>query len=119
MVRRGFTLVAVLVAVVILGIGVLGAMATTTLAARHLREAHARQAAVRVASMVLDSLVQHPSPVAGERSEGPHRLRWTVESAGPASAVDLVVEYADGTRHHALHFEALHLAPLPVLEVER
>jgi prepilin-type N-terminal cleavage/methylation domain-containing protein len=108
--RGGFTLVEVIVALPILAVGVLGAAATFALAARLLREAEARSGAVGVAGSTLDSLLLAPRPLPGERHEGRYHLRWSTRPAGGATAVELEVEYQDGSASRQLRFEAIHAA---------
>lgn len=108
--RGGFTLLEVIVSLPILAVGVLGAAATFALAARLLREAEARSGAVGGAGSVLDSLLLTPQPAPGERSEGRYHLSWSTHPLGGATAVELEVEYHDGTAARLLRFTAVHAA---------
>lgn len=113
MVRRGFTLVEVVVALVVLGAGVLGVVGGALLAARALREAEAVEGAVELAGSVLDSLVQLPAVGAGERDVGRYRASWAPrEGRGGAAVIELVVEYDGGAARRRLVFGVWHLPPL-------
>lgn len=115
MVRAGFTLVEVVVAVVVLSIGVLGTVAVGQLGSRLVREAHAAERAIAGAALVLDSLTQRGAPAAGERTLHGQHLRWTTRPEGGTVVIELVVEYGDGTARRRLVFGTRHIAAPPRL----
>lgn len=110
--RSGFTLVEVIVAIVVLGVGVLGVAATASLAARVLRQAEADEGAATAAAALLDSLLSRGVPAAGERVDGPYRLRWTTTASDTAAAeVRLTVEYRAAGTPRRLLLHALAVPP--------
>lgn len=111
--RPGFTLVEAIVALNLLALGLLGAAATQSLAARLLREAEARAGALNLAEAVLDSLLAVPTPTAGERHERRYRAHWSSAPRSVLTAIELEVEYHDGTALRRLRFDLLHAPPLP------
>lgn len=112
MVKPGFSLVEVIVAIALFGMGALGAAATLGLALRKQREADAHAEAVALAGEVLDSLALVPVAGAGERTVGRHALRWATRGEAGAATVELIVTFHDGTAPRELHFTLAH-APLP------
>lgn len=97
--RRGFTLVEVLVAVVVLEVGILGVVGTLVLSAQILRQAREWEAATAVMEAVYDSLRGSPSGGAGERDLAQGVVRWSRGGEGT-----LVVEYVrEGWGQAAVH----------------
>lgn len=80
--RRGYTLLEVVAALLLLEVAVLGAVGTLTIAAHVLGEAEQLEHAVLAAEGVLDSLAGVASPVAGSRAFAGGELSWTVDSVG-------------------------------------
>lgn len=113
--RPGLTLVEAIVALTLFALGLLGAAATQSLAARLLREAEARAGALTLAEAVLDSLLAVPTPTAGERHERRYRAHWSSAPRSALTAIELEVEYHDGTALRRLRFDLLHAPPLPRL----
>lgn len=90
--RRGFTLVEVVVALLVVEVGLLGVVGLLVSAQRTLAEAVRREIGVTEVGRVLDSLAAAPGEGAGFRDTAAGTLRWWV---GPAGVVRL--ELAGGT----------------------
>jgi prepilin-type N-terminal cleavage/methylation domain-containing protein len=88
--RRGFTLVEVLVALVVLEVGLLGVVGTLWLAAVTMSRAERTERGVAEVERVYDSLAAAELPGSGTREGVGGTLRWEV--AGRA----VHVEYATG-----------------------
>ena len=110
--RRGFSLVEVVVALCLLSVGLLAAAATGNLAASWMRRAEAEQDAVTMASQVMDSLLAEADVASGELVAGRIALRWTAAGAGGLTRIDLAVTYPDGQALRTLEFATLQ-APMP------
>jgi prepilin-type N-terminal cleavage/methylation domain-containing protein len=92
--RRGFTLLEVVVALVLLEVGVLGAVGTLAVASRTLAQAQRLERTVLEAEGVLDSLAGAADAASGARAFAGGALEWTVDGAG---WVELVGSGPDGT----------------------
>jgi prepilin-type N-terminal cleavage/methylation domain-containing protein len=92
--RKGFSLVEVTVAMLLLSLGMLGVAATGLLAARTLREAEAREAMVERAGSVLDSLVAHGGSGTGRIDDVRFQLEWSAS----ATSVEVRTVMPDGSR---------------------
>jgi prepilin-type N-terminal cleavage/methylation domain-containing protein len=112
MVRRGFTLVEVLVALALLGVCVLGITAAAVLAARGLAAAHAEAGAALALASVADSLVLVPTPASGKRVDGRYRLAWTVAPVHGGARIEITATYDDGRETRSVPLVVFH-APLP------
>lgn len=84
--RRGFTLLEVVVALVVLEVAVVGAAGTLMLASRTLARAERLERAVALAEGVLDSLGRVPVPTDSSRGYRGGEVRWQV---GDSSRVAL------------------------------
>lgn len=93
MVRRGFSLVEVIVALTLLSVGLLGISAAGLLSARWLNDAQLREAAVNRATSLLDSLVIHDIAGAALVQSVPYRLSWQASD----STVSVTATLPDGT----------------------
>lgn len=104
MVRRGFTLVEVLVALVLLEIGLLGVVGTLTLAARTLARAELREHAAAAVERVADSLVATGTTAGQGRVADPAgEVVWSAAAgklrlvfAAPVDTAFLVIETLAG-----------------------
>lgn len=85
--KRGFTLLEIVVALVVLELAVVGAAGLFVLASATLARAERIERAAALAEGVLDSLALERSPIAGEASRAGGRVRWSV---GPEGEVVLV-----------------------------
>jgi prepilin-type N-terminal cleavage/methylation domain-containing protein len=94
MVRRGFSLVEVIVAMTLLAIGLLGVSAAGLLSARLLNEAQLREAAVNRANSVLDSVMINGLQGGDLVQVEPYRLEWLASD----SAITVTVVLPDGSR---------------------
>jgi prepilin-type N-terminal cleavage/methylation domain-containing protein len=101
MVRRGFSLVEVIVAMALLSVGLLGIAATGLLAARLMNQAQLLEDAANRATSVMDSVAINNLVGAGAVQTSPYRLEWTAsDSAIVVRAVlpDGAVLQLDGVR---------------------
>ena len=80
--RRGFTLLEVIVALLLLQVAVVGAVGTLVLASRTLGEAEHVERAVLAAEGLLDSLAGSGSAKSGSRALAGGELEWFVDSVG-------------------------------------
>jgi prepilin-type N-terminal cleavage/methylation domain-containing protein len=80
--RRGFTLLEVIMALLVLEVAVVGAAGTLTLASRTLGQAERLERAVAQAEGVLDSLRGVSAPTDGAASYAGGEVRWTVPDTG-------------------------------------
>jgi prepilin-type N-terminal cleavage/methylation domain-containing protein len=80
--RRGFTLVEVVVAVVILEVGVLGAVGVLHLALQTFAAAEAKQRVANVLEALADSLAEVEVVSPGTRVVGPGTAEWSVAGEG-------------------------------------
>lgn len=110
MVRPGFTLVEVAVALGLVALAALTAGAAAALSAGALARAEAREAATAAAELVLDSLAQDPDPRSGSRIVDGVPVEWSV--SGDAVRICDVRARAGGGTGEALAFRA-YLAPAP------
>ncbi|MBX6362835.1 MAG: prepilin-type N-terminal cleavage/methylation domain-containing protein [Gemmatimonadetes bacterium] len=108
MVRPGFTLVEVAVALGLIALAALTAGAAATLSAGALARAEAREAATAAAELVLDSLAQEVDPRPGSRVVDGVPVEWSVTGGGTVRVCDLRV----GGTGEALAFR-VYLAPAP------
>lgn len=88
--RRGHTLAELIAAVTLLG-ACLGTVSTLALAgAERTRRGMLVQEATRAAAELLDSLLLHPDPTAGDQRRGSVSVNWTPELS-PDGAMRVVV----------------------------
>lgn len=88
--RRGHTLVELLVALIILEVGLLGVVGTCLLAERFVTRAEVLEWGVAEVQRTLDSLAAiGPSPGEHRQPSGPGELRWSVGGGGT-----VLIEYA-------------------------
>jgi type II secretory pathway pseudopilin PulG len=92
-VRRGFTLIEVVVALLLLELAVVSALGTLTVASRQLGEAEGLERVVREAEGILDSLAGVPDAVSGERAVAGGAIEWAV---GVDGTIDLGATRDDG-----------------------
>lgn len=83
--RRGFTLLEIVIALLVLELAVIGAVGLFVLASATLVRAERIERAAALAEGVLDSLVLERSPVAGEAIHGGGHVRWKVGPEGELS----------------------------------
>lgn len=81
MVRRGFSLVEVIVAMALLSVGLLGTAAAGLLSARLLSEAQLREDAANRAVSMLDSLMVGDLVGTGVVQLAPYRLEWAASDS--------------------------------------
>jgi len=113
MVRRGFTLIEVVVSILLLGVGVLGVTAAASIAARMLAAAHAEAGAALALASVADSLLLVPAPVPGSRADGRYRLRWTVAPVHGGAKIQITATYDDGRATRSVPLVVFHAPPPP------
>ncbi|HEX6693564.1 MAG TPA: type II secretion system protein [Longimicrobiales bacterium] len=89
--RRGFGLVEVVVAMTLLGIGVLSIAAGAAFASRIVSIAETEESAARLAAAVLDSLAVLPSWTDGAVDAGRLHARWEGGSAGRDARIAISV----------------------------
>lgn len=77
MVKQGFSLVEVIVAMVLLSVGLLGVAGSGLLASQMLREAELREDMLNRTSRLLDSLLVNGVTGPGEQQLARYRLEWT------------------------------------------
>jgi len=82
MVRAGFTLVEVIVALVILEVGMLGVVGTLVVASRAVRQATTLEGAVARTERVIDSLAVAGTEGSGSSALPGGDLAWIVEAGG-------------------------------------
>jgi prepilin-type N-terminal cleavage/methylation domain-containing protein len=111
MVKPGFTLIEVAVALGLIALAALTAGAAATLSAGALARAEARDAATAAAELVLDSLAQETDPRSGRRLVGGVAVDWSVSGGGPVRICDLSA-HTGGPTAETLPFRA-YLAPPP------
>lgn len=111
MVRPGFTLIEVAVALGLVAVAALTAGAAATLSAGALARAEAREAATAAAELVLDSLAQESDPRSGSRLVDGVPVEWSVAAGDPVRTCDLRA-HAGGPTAETLTFRA-YLAPAP------
>lgn len=89
--RRGFTLLEVVVAILVLEIGVLAVLGTLTVASRNLTRAARLERAVATTESVLDSLTGTSAPADGALNVPGGHVEWTVGPDGvmALNALDL------------------------------
>jgi prepilin-type N-terminal cleavage/methylation domain-containing protein len=108
MVRPGFGLIEVLVALTLLGIVMLGVAGSTLLAARLLGEAEATEQSALAALHVMDSLVQEASPANGERVAGRLAIRWQVQRDSTLQSIAVSVTFPNGSTMRTVHYRLVH-----------
>ncbi len=113
MVKRGFTLIEVLVSVVLLGVCALGITAAAILAARTLAAAHAEAGAALALASVADSLLLVPTPASGSRTDGRYRLGWTVTPAPGGARIEITATYDEGRATRSVPLVVFHAPPPP------
>ena len=94
MVKAGFSLVEVIVAMTLLSIGLLGISAAGLLSARLLNDAQLREAAINRATSVLDSLIINDLHGGDVVQLAPYRIDWQASD----SALTVRVLLPDGSR---------------------
>ena len=94
MVRRGFSLVEVIVAMTLLSIGLLGIAAAGLLSARLLNDAQLREAATNRATSVLDSVLINDLHGGDVVQVAPFRLDWQASD----SAITVRAVLPDGSQ---------------------
>jgi prepilin-type N-terminal cleavage/methylation domain-containing protein len=109
--RDGFSLVELLVALTVLGVGILGLVAAATAAQRSFAEAAAEERATRAAAVVMDSLLRHSAPAAGERQLFGLGVSWETTAHGEYMDIVTTVEAAHGSNPRPLEFRARRLRP--------
>jgi len=110
-VKRGFSLVEVIVGLALLSLLVLGSLATLAIALRTQREVLAHADALILAAATLDSLAMSPTVAREERVIGRYTLRWQARLDGGIAWVGLTIEFHDGTFPRRLEFSMAHSAP--------
>jgi Tfp pilus assembly protein PilV len=114
MVRRGFTLVEVVVSTTLLAVAVLGLVASAALAQRALLAAELQEQAVRHAAALLDSLSFNTRIASADSAQrGPISLRWEA-AGGLAAPVRVAVQYRLPAGPVTLTFFTHRVPPLPV-----
>ena len=91
-VRRGFSLIEVIVAMTLLSIALLAIAASGLFAARMLQEGRVRERAVVNAMTLADSLVVARAQGTGVKNAGLYRLEWSAAD----STASVVVQLANG-----------------------
>jgi prepilin-type N-terminal cleavage/methylation domain-containing protein len=92
-VRRGFTLIEVVVALLLLELAVTSALGTLTIASHRLGEAERMERVVTEAEGILDSLAGVPEAESGTRAVAGGTIEWAVGTDG---AVALIATRDDG-----------------------
>ena len=87
MVKPGFSLVEVIVAMTLLSIGALAVAASSILSLQTFTRAEIQERALREAEAILDSLINHESHSAGSRSVADAQLSWTGGNSSGALTV--------------------------------
>jgi len=87
--RRGFTLLEVVIALLVLELAVVGGVGMLVLASATLGGAERLERAVALAEGVVDSLRRSASPVDGAVSYGAGEVRWRVGAGGEVTLVAL------------------------------
>jgi prepilin-type N-terminal cleavage/methylation domain-containing protein len=107
--RRGFSLIEVLIAMTLLSVALLGVAGSAAMASQVLRQAQMRERSTLEALQIIDSLTREPQPVPGQRLIGNLTLRWVVtRSSNGTDAIDLTVEYLEGNAIRSVRFRAAH-----------
>ena len=112
--RRGFTLIETLVALILLEIGMLALAATSAVAARDLAIAHRRTRAQTLARNQLELLRANPCAATGGVTLLPdgYEIRWTVESTGQRRGLTVLVLFAlPGGRPHTITLRSATACP--------
>lgn len=104
--RKGFSLVELIVAMTILSLGVLVLAAAGTYAQRTFSDAAAIDRAARAAALVLDSLMRVPAPQDGVRSTDGVTIRWDTSAGDGVTLIRADVEAFGGARSHRIIFHA-------------
>lgn len=96
MVRRGFSLVEVIVALTLLSVGLLAVAGTAGLAATLARDAEMQEEGAFIASQIIDSLAVASAPASGRQQRGPFQLEWTVTPTERALTIGVRVAVVGG-----------------------
>jgi len=90
-VRRGFTLLEVVIALLVMELAVLGAVGVLTLASRTLARAEHLERAAAAVEGVMDSLTAEPEPTDGGLVVAGATISWAVDATGELALVALGV----------------------------
>lgn len=102
MMKRGFSLVEVMIAVVILTVGILALAGTSARVVKTISQGGRLGGASLVAEGRFEILraTACASLASGTSVEGPYTVRWTVATTGYLRTVGLTVGYTTGGRTH-------------------
>src|SRR5690606_7292961 len=101
-------LIELIVALTILSVGLLGLTGVAAVAHRSFISATALEQGADAAALVIDSLMNVPGPVAGERRIGRAVARWTVSVDSTIVRLDVAITVSDGARAQRMDFHAVH-----------
>jgi prepilin-type N-terminal cleavage/methylation domain-containing protein len=113
--RAGFSLAEVIVALALLAVAVLSVSGAAATGTRWLAEAEAEAGAALRGAALLDSIVASPRTGSGQDSTGRYRADWQVTDSAGRLMVVLHVRYANGTATGQLTLHARALAVLPLV----
>ena len=107
--RRAFTLVELLVAIVVLSVGLLALAATAGLVAGHLDDGERLTSAAHAARSVLDSLLARPCDAleSGGATGAGVAVRWRIDRDSAAARVEVTVVATLRRREQSATYDAL------------
>jgi prepilin-type N-terminal cleavage/methylation domain-containing protein len=109
-IRSGFSLIEVVVALTLLSVGLLAVAGSAGSAAALFRQGEQQEEAAFAALQLLDSLALAPNPTAAQTKRGAFQLEWTVMRSG--RALDLMVSVTvPGSRAAPQRFTLTTLRP--------